>query len=62
VENKAYPKQSESVIERSITGRDVRQDLIALQVTLDERAMAHLCEEIENICKRPIKRPVREVT
>jgi hypothetical protein len=55
VENKAYPKQSKSVIECSVTGRDAKQDLIALQVTLEERAVAHLCEEIENICKRPIE-------
>jgi hypothetical protein len=49
VENKAYPKQPESVTECSVTGRDVKQDLIAFQVTLEERAAAHLCEEIENI-------------
>ena len=54
-ENKAYPKQSESVIECSVARRDVKQDFIALQVTLEERAVAHLCEEIENICKRPIE-------
>ncbi len=31
------------------------QGLIALQVTLEEWVVAHLCEEIENFCKRPME-------
>jgi hypothetical protein len=37
------------------TGRDAKQDLIALQVTLEERTVGHLCEEIVNICEHPIE-------
>jgi hypothetical protein len=53
VTRNAHPEHPKSIIEEGITVRDVRQNLVASQVTLEERAMTELGEEIQNLRERP---------
>jgi hypothetical protein len=53
VTGNAYPKHSKCIIQERITKRDAGQNFITSQITLEERAMAQLREEIENFRERP---------
>jgi hypothetical protein len=47
------PKHSQCVIKERIAKGDAGQNLIPFQIALEERAVTHLCEEIENLTERP---------
>ena len=59
VTRNAHPKHSKSIVEKGITERDVGQNLVASQVTLEERTMTELGEEKQNLGKRPTNSDLR---